>query len=417
MSLSYRSRSMPAASCRWQSGSVRTFTFETGRETSTGNAGELNGSQIQVTGSEGHEPTKSGKFESGGPFFTERSGTAYNLVNHSETYEQFNAKGKPVKLIKINGPVGFPPSIMEQFSKDKLAPRSKDLSDLDVYGTEAISACSPANPASEIGTGVAETLRDGLPHLPGVPTWQERTNLAKAAGSEYLNKVFGWEPLTEEIGSFISTVRNQRNILNQYSRNSGSNVRRRFNFPIEKTQKAESIAVRATLGGISGEVFENSGPGEISRVETDVIKRWFSGAFTYMVPSQSDSWQRALGYGSKADILFGASLNPELLWKLSPWSWAVDWFSDTGDIINNISNVLRAGQVLRYGYVMEERTTSIKYTVLSSGYRRMPSGSSMERFRVTKVRSPATPYGFGIDVSHLSSTQLAIIAALGITLL
>jgi hypothetical protein len=164
-------------------------------------------------------------------------------------------------------------------------------------------------------------------------------------------------------------------------------------------------------------------------------KCWFEGVFTYALPSSTDSWRKALGFGSDADRLFGLALTPDILWELTPWSWAVDWFSNAGQVINNVTNFGLAGLVMRYGYIMEE---SIERVVaegrlpdyVSAKFSSKPNGSeptwilskgaSPGTYRigtesVRKVRSPASPFGFSIGWQDLSPTQLAITAALGIT--
>lgn len=422
MTLSYRSRTEPTL-LEWGSEVVEEQPPGPYDPVPTAKPGSIENTSSQVTGSESHTRSRSGKYESGGPFFTTRHSRSLGLSHFSGKREGFFTNGKPTGWTAYyhGAPVQFPNAFSEQFiSKESIPSRSTDLSDLDPFGAEAISKCSPANPASEVGTGVSELYREGLPLLPGVQTWQRRTNLAKAAGSEYLNAVFGWEPLVSEVKDFASVVRRHRDILNQYSRNAGTNVRRRFNFPVEKEQHDEVLAseVRALVGGyVPGRQYFPHVPNQIIRTRGVERQRWFSGAFTYMLPSQTDTWQKALGYGSDADVLFGASLNPELLYNLTPWSWAVDWFTNAGDVINNISNVLRAGQVMRYGYMMEETKSFIRYTMTSSGYQGIPSPQPLELSRVTKVRSEANPFGFGLTGADLSTTQELIIAALGITLL
>jgi hypothetical protein len=42
---------------------------------------------------------------------------------------------------------------------------------------------------------------------------------------------------------------------------------------------------------------------------------------------------------------------------------------------------------------------------------------SFSILNVSKVRRAATPYGFGVDLNSLSPLQIAILAALGISLL
>jgi len=385
---------------------------------------QANSFSTQFTESMSHERGRDGKYHSGGPFYTKISGRRHRIVTCGDTIEfTKTATGLPFCRNHQGGvPITMPSSIIKLFEEHNSIPdRSQDLSDLDAFGAEAISRCSPANPASEVGTGVSELYREGLPSLAGIPTWRHRTDVARGAGHEYLNYQFGWVPLASEVKNFASVVRRHRDILNQYHRDAGRTVRRRFDFPIDNSETVEVIGHGRPTGPLwtDGALTpkQSSEPPEITVTRGSSIKRWFSGSFTYDVPSQSDSWQRALGYGSDADILFGASLNPELLWNLTPWSWAVDWFSNTGDIINNISNYVRAGQVMRYGYVMEERTSFIRLSMSESGYPGIPAPAPIEYFCTTKVRQPANPYGFGLTEGDLSPTQLAIIAALGITLL
>lgn len=381
-------------------------------------------SSTQITESMSHKRGRDGKYHSGGPFFTQTSGLRNGLVTCDKAIVFYNNSNGLPNCRNWQGGVAIriPTELLSKFLKGHSPPtRSNDLADLDAFGATAISACAPANPATEVGTGVSELYREGLPFLPGTRTWKKRTSLAKSAGNEYLNQEFGWIPLVSEVKDFASVARRHRDVLNQYHRNAGSLVHRRFNFPVENSESSEIIGEGRALGPLwTDGALTPKMPSELPKVlitSGTKVKRWFSGAFTFSVPSQSDSWRRALGYGSDADILFGASLNPSLLWNLTPWSWAVDWFSNTGDIINNISNYIRAGQVMQYGYVMEERTSYTAITMSGSGYPGIPTPSPVEYYSTSKARRPANPYGFGLSTEDLSPTQIAIIAALGITLL
>jgi len=375
--------------------------------------------ETQVTGSESHPKSPNGGYRSGGPFYTARTTVDYPQgggVHVDRTYSEVGFK----KHVRYSGGQShFPAFALQAFKEIPVPSKSKDLTSLNSYGTTAISACSPANPASELGTGVSEIYREGLPSLPGIHTWQSRTGIAKDAGSEYLNYIFGWDPLAREVKDFASVVRRHRDILNQYKRNAGSTVRRRFNFPLSTSESQETIMklTQCNVDLVSSSDWKPTSGGNVIITRGSKIKRWFVGAFTYDVPDQHVSWSNALSYGSDADILYGASLNPSLLWNLTPWSWAVDWFSNTGDIINNISNYVRAGQVMQYGYIMEENESFVEMTMDSSGYEEVDAPAPIRSKCVSKVRQPATPYGFGIDLSKLTPTQIAITAALGITLL
>jgi hypothetical protein len=423
MSLVPKSRILPGEKVSWGKDTVRLFNFGPKTYSDAGSPGSFDGSGFQLTESESHSRSRDGKYREGGPFYTYRetvSGAPQFTSGVSKNIYNFGP-GQEYPESKWDGPILFPVSAVNAFGAMDLKPRSKDTSDLEPLGTTAISRCAPANPASELGTGVSELYREGLPSLPGVASWRKRTQLAKAAGSEYLNTVFGWVPLVGEVNAFSGVASRVPNILNQYKRNAGGVVQRQYQFSTggsgESSIEYESAGYASVAGFQSGSDFVDAGPGKITITRRSETKRWFVGAFTYDVPSQSDSWQKALGYGSRADILYGASLNPSLLWNLAPWSWAVDWFSNTGDVINNISNYVRAGQIMRYGYMMEESISSLTLSMSSSGWKNLPAPRPFKREIVSKVRVAANPYGFGISIGDLSTQQVLIAAALGITLL
>ena len=308
----------------------------------------------------------------------------------------------------------------------------KDLSDLDPDGATAISLCAPVNPTAKLGTTLAETMREGIPSLPGIQSWKRRTEILKAAGSEYLNYQFGWAPLVSEVHNVVDTARHHRDILQNYRHNEGSDVHRRFDFPSETQDWSEEFSPgffgTGDLARFTGYVIagkERPAKRVVRVVKTR--KRWFEGCFTYGGPAKADNFGRHLGFGSDADALYGLSLNPDILWELTPWSWAVDWFSNTGDVINNITNFALAGLVMRYGYMMEEtiheffteyygQELKCRLTSKPKTYGNKPVGSARVGNKyISKCRAPANPFGFGVGWEGLSPTQLAITAALGIT--
>jgi len=304
----------------------------------------------------------------------------------------------------------------------------KNESLLTKEGAVAISLCNPINSASDLGTGLAESMREGIPSIPGIQSWRRRTEILKAAGSEYLNYIFGWAPLVKEVNDVVDATRHHRDIMKQYHHGEGRNTHREFHFPTKREQRDTVVTKEWPLASSAqlSTSYVNIGLGapgrQVSRVTE--TKRWFEGCFTYALPSSTDSWRKAYGFGSQADQLYGLTLTPDILWELVPWSWAVDWFSNAGQVINNVTNFGLAGLVMRYGYIMEE--TSDIYTVSGgpcafnvekNGIKGSQDSGAWRRVTevVTKRRLPANPFGFGIGWEGLSPTQLAITAALGIT--
>lgn len=288
---------------------------------------------------------------------------------------------------------------------------------LMAQGTVAVDRCSPVNSIASVATALGELKRDGLPSIPLIDTWRTRSLTAKQAGNEYLNYQFGWAPLISDVKNFAKAVNQSSKILQQLERDSGRQVRRRYEFPIERetaelsNQGSVSPSPAYMWGGTNGTPI-----GTTVTTRTLERKRWFSGAFCYYLPSGDSVVSRlARGY-LEAEKLLGVGLDPETLWNLTPWSWATDWVFNTGSVIANLSDLAQFGLVMPYGYIMEQ--TSVRYDYHIVGIRSRTGETIAAPATVThtvKKRRRASPFGFGLTWDGFSSTQLAILAALGIT--
>jgi hypothetical protein len=356
----------------------------------------------------GWPPEKGAYGDFGGPFRTVRRTISQPATSYSSD------KSRNGNEIKYSGPIVTP--LLGLSNLGKLALPSGVNSSLDKAGATAISRVAPTNPHAQFSTALGELVKDGIPSLPGIRTWRERSLSAKNAGDEFLNAQFGWKPLVSDVTEVSSSIANSHKYLTQYERDGSKHVRRRYDYPVELLTENSSTSSAQSAEGPSN--FNNlSFPGTITTTYKVERRRWFSGSFVYATPSSSTSWKKVADAGSSADHLLGTSLTPNVLWELTPWSWAVDWFSNAGDVINNVTQFGQAGLVMRYGYMMEEIIQSVTCTLDRAGLylaenRAVPPSSATQ---VTKQRVPANPYGFGIGWEGLSPTQLAITAALGIT--
>lgn len=411
------------------SSKTRTFQVKTPDVEVSANEGKTwfktPGSEVnvgsQVTDSEGHPRLPNGNRSGGGPFYTSRKQRSFpvHAISVRGTNGELIRGSVGTPLIESTVPVQWRNKTPEQF-------RSKDTSGLDQYGATAIAQCAPINPNAELNVALSELYKERLPSLPGIQTWKRRTEILRAAASEFLNAEFGWLPLISDITDTANSVRLSREILKLYHRDSGRNVRREFTFPTSTSVSETNIGSYSpsTSPFIGGQWPPAFGIVLAAAPVTQTIKvssrKWFSGAFTYTVPGQSDSWSNVERIGADADKLFGITLTPDVLWELTPWSWAVDWFTNTGDVIKNVNNFVLQGLVMRYGYMMEE--TSVEIT---NQLGKNPFNGTLDYAKIppqtltynAKVRRPANPFGFGVSSGGLSATQIAIAAALGITLL
>lgn len=405
-------------------------TDSSGKDISNPHGGDiLLATGKQITVSEGHpRDRKTGKWLAGGPFYMSRVMYDFTFGHVSEACLESADRF-------YTGPVYCKPPTAEERKAlgytiaDEFG--SKNDSKMSADGATAIARCSPANPSSNLGQAIVETRRDGLPALLTASTWRDRTLRAKRAGDEYLNYQYGWVPLVNDVLAGSKAAARHGQILENYQSKEGYNTRRGYGFPSEheSTQITGIDGNGALFPGVSSSWWLGGSKGRtVERVRT--TERWFSGCFAFPPSPTIDSWDKTIGAGREAQKLFGLELTPELLWEVTPWSWAVDWVTNVGDVLSNVTAFSGInGQVMRYGYMMEETIDTITAHLAIGGFRHKASKkdpSLVESIKeqgscsssittVTKRRAEANPFGFGITWEGLSPFQISIAAALGIS--
>lgn len=285
-------------------------------------------------------------------------------------------------------------------------------SELDADGTTAIARIIPTNPLTGVVVTLGELRREGIPSLLGANTWQARTLRAREAGSDYLNYQFGWLPLVSEIRGFADTVIRSDEIVRKYVAESGKLLHRRYTFPTSLSTTVEEETGHYPLPAFQVGFWNSTG--KRTKITSIREESWFEGAFTYHLPP-SGTRERDLAIARK---LYGTELTPEVVWNLTPWTWAVDWFSNAGDVIHNVSRFSQDGLVMPYGYMMNRKTIRVEYQLTGArtkyGNREV---NCRQRFTTTvKQRRKATPWGFGLDpLLDFSTRQWSILVALGLS--
>lgn len=370
----------------------------------------------QVTVSESHPNWRKLRADAGdvgGEFFTQKRYVLGELPRLQMSGEQFanpnlikwTYYGPVLPWNLAPGSIQWPPYV----------PSSDE--ELNEAGATAIARCKPTNSPADLSVALAELVREGLPKALGSLFWRDKTLSARNAGGEYLNYEFGWKPMVSDILNTAKAVIDADRIIYQYRRDAGRVVRRRYEFPIESdsdiTLYMSNVNVHCAPSGYN--MFRSGSPtGKVMRYRETTRRRWFSGAFTYYLPDANHaSWLNA---PAEARHLLGLSLTPDTIWNLSPWSWAIDWFTNAGDVISNFSDFAVDGLVLRYGYIMEHTVTKDTYVFEGdtglTGPTRPPSLTLVSE---TKIRKRANPFGFGVTWDGLTNRQNAILAALGLS--
>lgn len=356
-----------------------------------------------------------------GTFSLPGSSSSITDTVHRMPVTRYSDNGGPMNLVRsknsftigtVNdnvyvGPISIRgPKLPGQYAAHNIG-TYKSNTEMDSIGTTAIARSEPTNPAFDAATFLGE-LREGGLRAPGaeaLSTLKERTKVAKAAGGEYLNVEFGWKPLVNDLMKLRYAVHNSHQIMTQYRKGSGHQIRRAYNYPSEFDNKQ-----------YVGDMLPN--PTELneffigSETSQSFSRTWFKGSFRYFLPTNDGQMNKFTDFRQKADKLYGLRLTPEVVWNLSPWSWAADWFGTTGDVIHNISALGHDGLVMQYGYMMAEK----KVTITREGRLRTRGVYCSHVSESTLMqRRPATPYGFGVDLHSLSTKQTAILVALGLS--
>jgi len=365
----------------------------------------------QHTLSEGHQVSLLGKTSKdiGGGFVTTRhsyagGGIEDHFFNRPLVPTGYRYRG--VQSIKANFNEGdFPDAV---YSSDNT---------LDALGTKAIALVEPTNPNFNAATFLGE-LRQGIPHMVGTGLLKSKVKRYRELGGEYLNVQFGWVPFKSDINKVRDSITRSHDILSQYEKASGSNIHRRFDFPVSDSGLQVTDRGTAYPSPLLPTALyaTGHGPGKLQYYESTSKRQWFSGCFTYHLNMGNSSRDRLIRAYQEAQKLYGVTLTPEMLWNLTPWSWMADWFGQTGDIIHNLTAQAFSGLVMRYGYMMEETITTRTWTLEDIWYTSEPYPHTFtQTFRtIRKSRRAATPYGFGLNWDGFSPYQLSILAALGI---
>lgn len=278
----------------------------------------------------------------------------------------------------------------------------------------------PGNSVASAGQFFVELARDPLPSIP-LQLLARLRNL-RSVGHEYLNVVFGWKPLLNDIRKMVNLVMTIERRMNQIRNENGHGIRRRAT--IEDSNTVTS-SVTQSIGSFLNCVSAPAGVFALGHSTYTVVtrtesKKWYAARYRYYIPdTDSSQWTR------RAQLaLFGALPTPELLWEVLPWSWLIDYFTNFGDVVSNASRNAVDNLTCDYSYTMHH----VKVTTVMSTQTNYGPTSSVTGFRAGDATISAThvverkcrqgslnPYGLGFTIGSLTTYQSAVLAALGIS--
>lgn len=252
----------------------------------------------------------------------------------------------------------------------------------------------------------------------------KKTSELSKSGQYFLAIQFGWLPLLSDIRKYVKAQKNGQQRLRQLIRDNGRPIRRsstwndftnHYGGGTSNYNSGSGAALQPTF------VTQCYGPGPTyRRVHTnDSTKTWAEGVFRYHLPPgpRDVAWTKKM-----MRRIMGQRVTPDMIYNIMPWSWLVDYFTDLGTFISNVSPGVGDRLAADYAFVMKtEKWTSNRdgdahvqgSKTENANLLRPTAASSCTTTR--KMRSVASPFGWGIKQSDLSPKQLAILGALGLS--
>lgn len=326
----------------------------------------------------------------------------------------------------IRGPL-IPYGVNDQLNKWMSV---SDFGDMDLNkASNALKQTMPTKSAASLVQALVE-LKVDLPSIPLATINNARTlrGLAGEAGGNYLNTVFAWQPLVQDVLKICRAVVYSADILNQYEQDVGRQIRRSFNYPEVNVSNETLMGDDGYVDGYTISNYSNSfyygfygndtarARGNYFLSTTTSTNYWFRGAWMYFIEEGTTPIDRINRFAQLARKLLGIKLDAEVLWELAPWSWLIDWFTNIGDIISINSGIANDSLVLRYGYFMRRSTRHLNATHSGVTFRSFTPGPIFFQAELEeKRRMRSTPYGFGLNTETFNAQQWAILAALGLT--
>jgi hypothetical protein len=283
--------------------------------------------------------------------------------------------------------------------RDSLYPDPADY-DLSAWHPKAFGALRPDKPLIDLFTFFVE-LRDlaslnfkSIYSLRGITDWWLATN-------------FGWRPLLADIMRMYKVYNKLTTILDSLISNNGLPIRRsaklyEFADPVTYFTQTNDVGINYNTWVQWPERSPRTSSWKFKTFRERQTKVWASGSFVfYMKDVQLPQSRRLL-----AVDLLGLRPTPAIMWNAMPWSWLIDWLSNVGDVLNNISAQADQRCVAQYLYLMRHTTTKYTWHGTDGWY----TCSATHEFD-SKTREPGHPFGLTFG-SNLTSLQMSILAAL-----
>lgn len=359
-------------------------------------------------------------FKTGGPFdlisirdsgcVVGREGRYYSFTTHPTT-------GLPKRVYFGGFCCNLKPSqwIPGEFLYTYPTEAQKDsFFDVSPYGAIGWKRFQPLKPKLDLTTALIEAkdlpgmLRETARNFASI--WREaggsKTSFGpKSVARNWLSTQFGWAPFVNDCKNLIQAC---KDFDSKYQRAKDQNGKWQRRGGVITDDVYHQVITSANISAHSPQpsemlIVRNGSVGKHEVVESVERRIWFSASFKYWLPN--------INKFSFAKNYFGLNFGPSQLYELTPWSWLADWFSNAGDVLQNMQNY--DDLTARYAFVMGYKRRVLK--VNSQLYYHAGDISDCWSYALErKQRIEANPFGFGFTQDNLSVRQLQILSHLGL---
>lgn len=310
------------------------------------------------------------------------------------------------------------------------------------YGATGWAQASPVKPDHAFGASLLE-LREGVPVLSSIHRmWKQaemfrdfarngrlirlfstsswaRREAARLLAGGYLTYEFDYKPFESDVRDLVDVCINSSNRYESFVR-QGSKGTRRKRIVLQDHASVIEVTNRTYGPAVVLPTQAYSSKGTYTRTRDTHRKVWFSGSFLWPAIRRDTELSRARDKMLQFQVDYGLDLTPRTLWQVVPWSWLVDWTTNMGDCVSNLSDIVSLGLCCRHAYVMAQVSSTVEHSFvgccLSDQDKTNLDGSQTIQY-LSQQRMHALPFGFTFNnpLSTYSADQWAILAALGVS--
>lgn len=245
----------------------------------------------------------------------------------------------------------------------------------------------------------------------------------KAVANEWLNTQFGWKPFLSDLHKIINLQETVTKKIHNLRCRNGEWVKRKGTYSnttgITNHVRWVNDNAPKVYPALPSAHLRFPYPGQGSKwgmtdtYTEETQKIWYEGHFRYWIPALEKDNDP---YFHKVNVIrsLGLNISPSLVWNLTPWSWMADWFTNAGDVVDNITSRGTDNVASKHCYLMEHR---YKRAVNSSVIHLWNEDVCCEWSQQveTKSRHAASSFGFDLAPGDFTPRQLSILAALGMS--